>query len=181
MGKIEVEVKAKANLNRARSALSALGAKLVKTEIQEDVYFNHPCRDLLELDEALRLRLKEQGAELTYKGPRQSGNWKARIEITVKVSDAAEMSSLLANLGFKEALKVRKLREIYVLNNIEVALDKVEGLGEFVEIEVGELALSEVFDILEKLGAGEIVKETYAELLLKGERLDRGGGGSPTT
>ncbi|MEM2794772.1 MAG: class IV adenylate cyclase [Thermofilaceae archaeon] len=180
MGKIEVEVKAKANLDRARRALSTLGANLVKIEVQEDIYFNHPCRDLLKLDEALRLRLQEEGAELTYKGPRQSGNEKARIEVTVKVSDAVEMLSLLANLGFKEALKVRKLRETYMLNDIEVALDKVEGLGEFVEIEVGEHDLSKAFNILEKLGAGEIVKETYAELLLKGERLDSGGGCSPT-
>lgn len=181
MGKTEVEVKAKGNLDRARSALLALGAKPVKTEAQEDIYLSHPCRDMLGQDEALRLRLRGKGAELTYKGPRQPGSGKVRTEITVEVSDAAEMLSILARLGFEEALRVRKVRETYVLNGIEVALDKVEGLGEFVEVEAGEHALSEVFEILEKLGAEEIVEETYAELLFKGGRSGRGGRGSPTT
>ncbi len=181
VGKIEVEVKAKVNLHRARSALLELGAKPVRIEAQEDIYFNHPCRDLLGQDEALRLRLRGEGAELTYKGPRRPGSGKARTEITVEVRDAAGMLSILARLGFAEALRVRKIRETYVLSGIEVALDRVEGLGEFVEVEVGEHALSEAFAVLKKLGAEEVVEETYAELLLRSERSGRGGGGSRTT
>ncbi|PKP56980.1 MAG: class IV adenylate cyclase, partial [Candidatus Altiarchaeales archaeon HGW-Altiarchaeales-1] len=54
---LEVEVKAKINdLEKFEKRLNEINAKFLKKEIQEDIYFNHPCRDFAKTDEALRIR-----------------------------------------------------------------------------------------------------------------------------
>ena len=91
----EVEVKARAPLEHARSRLRELGARLVRVEEQEDVYFSHPCRDFSRTDEALRLRLAPGRVELTYKGPRRAGPVKSRLEVTARVVDAQRILEIL--------------------------------------------------------------------------------------
>ncbi|MEM0023370.1 MAG: class IV adenylate cyclase [Thermofilaceae archaeon] len=162
---VEIEVKARADPENVREKLAKLGARLLRIETQEDIYFEHPCRSMLEVDEALRLRVAEGRVELTYKGPRSHSLAKSRLEITVGLDDAQAAKLLLEQLGFREAVKVRKRRESYALGRATVALDEVEGLGFFVEVE-GD-SESEVLSILSELGAVEIVKETYAELAAK--------------
>jgi len=160
----EVEVKARAEPEEVRKRLAELGAQPVGAEEQEDVYFEHPCRSFLAGDEAFRLRVAGGRAELTYKGPRKLGCTKSRLEVTVPVCDAAAAKALLELLGFKEAVKVRKKRELYRLGDVEVALDTVEGLGAFVELESRGAPVERLLELLKLLGAGEIVSETYAEL-----------------
>ena len=160
----EVEVKARAEPEEVRRRLAELGARPVGVEEQKDVYFEHPCRSLLAGDEALRLRVAGERAELTYKGPRKPGCAKSRLEVTVPVGDAAAAKTLLELLGFREAVRVRKRRELYMLGDVEVALDTVEGLGAFVELESRGAPVERLLEILKLLGAGEIVSETYAEL-----------------
>ncbi len=172
----EVEVKARADPERIRRKLAELGAELVSVEEQEDVYFAHPCKDLFASDEALRLRAVGGKAELTYKGPRKPGSAKSRLEVTVLVSDAAAAKALLELLGFKEAVRVRKRRELYKLGDVEVALDTVEGLGAFVELESKGAPEERLAELLKLLGAGELVRETYAELVAKAASLPAGSG-----
>jgi len=160
----EVEVKARAELEKVRRRLAELGAQLVGVEEQEDVYFEHPYRSFLAGDEALRLRVAGGRAELTYKGPRRPGSAKSRLEVTVQVGDAVAAKTLLELLGFREAVRVRKRRELYRLGDVEVALDTVEELGEFVELESRGAPVGRLLELLKLLGAGEIVSETYAEL-----------------
>ena len=61
---IEVEVKARAEKD-TQEKIKALGAKLLKVENHHDLYFNSPLRDFKVSDEALRIRIKEEGARLT--------------------------------------------------------------------------------------------------------------------
>jgi len=163
----EVEVKARAPLEHARSRLRELGARLVRVEEQEDVYFSHPCRDFSHTDEALRLRLAPGRVELTYKGPRRAGPVKSRLEVTARVVDAQRILEILELLGFKEVARVRKRREIYELRGVEVALDQVEGLGEFIELESRGASPHELLELAKRLGAEELVAETYLEMILK--------------
>lgn len=165
----EVEVKARADLERVRRRLEELGAQLVGVEDQDDTYFEHPCRSMIEGDEALRLRVAGGRVELTYKGPRERATAKSRLELSVQLSDAETAKRLLEQLGFRESVRVRKRREVYRLGGVLVALDSVEGLGCFVEVE-GEDE-GEVLAALGSLGAREIVGETYAELAAR--RLER--------
>ncbi|HDD34114.1 MAG TPA: CYTH domain-containing protein [Thermofilaceae archaeon] len=83
------------------------------------------------------------------------------------MDDLERALAILSYLGFKELATVKKLREVYVLDDVEVCLDRVEGLGEFVEVESRGASSRELVELLEELGAGELVAETYLELVLR--------------
>ena len=166
---IEVEVKARCDPEVVDKIL-AMGAVLKGTEHHHDIYFNSPDRDFRRTDEALRIRIKEEGARLTYKGPKLDMRTKSRLELTVKLDDPTAMEKILAELGFRPSGEVRKRRTKYTLGEVTFALDDVEGLGSFLEIE----ALAEdnwadrqerVLEILQSLGQGESIRKSYLELL----------------
>jgi len=158
------------------AALNKLGAKKLSDLLMEDVYFAHPSKDFGMTDEALRLRKKDDGAELTYKGPRMKAvSAKAREEITVKVEDPLNTQRILERLGFREAHTVTKKRTAYQLDKLRVEVDVVDGLGEFVELEVMTESPERAAALLEtaraELGLTKIEQKTYLELLI--ERKDR--------
>lgn len=135
-----LEVEAKVRLDgpdHLRATLHRLGAAATPPAIEEDVFFAHPSRDLAAADEALRLRVIASPAspafELTYKGPRRKGAYKAREERTVRLAD--DPTALLAGLGFAPTVRLRKTRQRFRLAALEVTLDHVDGLGWFAEVE----------------------------------------------
>lgn len=174
------EVEAKLRLrDRAglERRLAALGARPGALEEQEDTFFAHPARDFARTDEALRLRRVGARLELTYKGPKQAGvpapaaapgGAKARIEQTLALQ--ADPTALLAALGFHPAARLRKTRLPYRLGDVAVDLDHLEGLGDFVEVEVvaadRAAAARRVETVVAQLGlAGEPrVTQSYLEL-----------------
>ncbi|MEK6976409.1 MAG: class IV adenylate cyclase [Candidatus Thermoplasmatota archaeon] len=172
---LEVEAKLKlrdrAGLERR---LRELGASPGPAQRQEDTFFRHPQRDLAALDAALRLRRVGARLELTYKGPKQGGPTKARVEQTVGL--ATDPTALLASLGFTPAATLSKTRVPYHLGVVEVALDVVDGVGEFVEVEATgsdrEAATSLVEDALRRLGlhAEDREQRSYLELALMAKR-----------
>ena len=100
------------------------------------MYFRHPCCDLRERDEALRLRREGSRSVLTFKGRRIGTGVKMREEVEVVVDDWGAATTIFKRLGFEEAFVIKKNRRIYALEGAEISLDSVEGLGEFVEIEL---------------------------------------------
>ena len=168
-----LEVEAKVRL-RDRPALERrlreLGAMAGPVQRQEDTFFRHPQRDFAATDEALRLRRVGAKLELTYKGPKQGGATKARVEHTIVV--ASDPTALLASLGFTPAATLGKVRVPYHLGHVEVALDVVDGVGEYVEVEATgadrEAAGKLVEDALRKLGLEREPREqrSYLELAL---------------
>ena len=166
---IEVEVKARCDPGVLDKIL-AMGAVLKGTEHHHDIYFNSPTRDFRRTDEALRIRIKEEGARLTYKGPKLDIRTKSRLELTVEVKDPAAMEKILAELGFRPSGEVRKRRTKYTLGEVTFALDDVEGLGSFLEIEAPAEddwadKQERVLEILQRLGQGESIRKSYLELL----------------
>lgn len=168
-----LEVEAKVALHgpeELRSTLHRLGAAATPAVVEVDVFFAHPQRDLSASDEALRLRGDPQGFELTHKGPRQPGAYKAREERTVRLAD--DPTALLGALGFRPAVRLRKTRERHRLGTLEVTLDHVEGLGWFAEVEAlgpdARAAEAAVQAALRELGlAGRPrVTGSYVELAL---------------
>jgi len=88
---------------------------------------------------------------LTYKGPKLDPLSKTRKEVDVQVADFDKMEELIRCLRYKETLRVRKIREIYHLGGALVCLDRVDGLGDFVELEtlaVDEDAIAQRRDFL---------------------------------
>lgn len=170
---VVLEVEAKLRL-RDRAGLERrlreLGAAAGPVQRQEDTFFRHPSRDLAAMDEALRLRRVGARLELTYKGPKQGGATKARVEQTVGL--ASDPTSLLAALGFTPAATLAKTRVPYRLGHVEVALDAVDGVGDYVEVEAtgADRAAADrlVEDALRRLGLERDPRETrsYLELSL---------------
>lgn len=166
---IEVEVKARAPEDMAERIVS-LGGELMAVENHHDLYFNSPLRDFKRSDEALRIRIKEGGARLTYKGPKLDLATKSRLELTVKIDDALQMEEILGHLGFVLSAQVRKQRTKYSYQGVVLALDEVEGLGSFLEVEAQAVEDIEeqrlkVLLVLGQLGLGPSIRSSYLELL----------------
>lgn len=157
---------------KIKKSLAKLGAKEISSGPMEDVYFSHPSRDFGKTDEALRLRKKSDGAELTYKGPRiQSEGSKAREELTLKTDNPLAIQRIIERLGFKEVHVVKKLRTSYILDKLRIDVDLVDDLGEFVELEILTESPDRTKTLLEtakkELGLERLEPKTYLELLIE--------------
>jgi len=172
---IEVEVKVKADHSKVRSILQKLGAIKIGIENQSDTYFAAPYRDFSKTDEALRIRSLDGQAVLTYKGPKLDKVSKTREELETSV-DEATTAKILHALGFSDAGIVRKKREVFRAGEITVCLDAVEGLGEFLEVEIIaedekdlDTSREKLFELLKQFGAGEkdSIRTSYLEMGLE--------------
>ena len=160
-------------------ALHADGGPVVS---QEDHYLAHPARDFAETNEALRLRRVGDSNVVTYKGPRRDGPTKTREEVEIAFANGAEALAgarrLFEALGFLPVAIVRKSRTPYHLDwkgrPMEVALDVVDGLGTFVEVETiadGEADLgaaqAAVTDLATTLGLIDVEPRSYLRMVLE--------------
>lgn len=141
---IEVELKFRTpDITRVRAHVEQLGGRKESCIEQADTYFAHPARDFAQTDEALRIRVVGKQACVTYKGPLLDQTTKSRDETEVWFDggseDAPRFAHVLERLGFRPVHTVQKRREPWTLewqgHDIEIALDTVEQLGEFVELE----------------------------------------------
>ena len=171
---LEVEMKFRSPDNdEVEAALRRLGARKLSEETIEDIYYSRQGTDFAASDEALRLRKHMGAAELTYKGPRiNASTAKAREELSVSLDDGLSATRILERLGFEELLTVRKRRAAYRLDALRIDVDEVEGLGQFVELEILTDDVAEAEKLLdsmrESLPLGEKVNKTYLEMLMDG-------------
>ena len=174
---IEVETKiAVSNLPEIAVRLISLGAKYLGGSSQRDTYLNAPHCDYAKTDEALRVRETESAIEITYKGPKnQESGLKARKEITLSVESAEDAIALLTATGFFVSARVRKERNEYQYGGSTIALDHVEGLGTYIEIEVLtdtdiSAANKRIESVKKELKiSGDHIPASYLELLLSKE------------
>lgn len=173
---VEVETKLRVTDPVAlRVRLAAAGVRLAAPAHQEDTFFTHLQRDLVRADEALRLRLCDGHYELTFKGPRQPGTAKTRVEETVGCT--SDPTALLGHLGFQPAARVAKRREQGMLEGVAIALDEVSGLGWFIELELVVAqhetrgAQETIRAVSGRLGlaAETPIRESYVEMLTRGQ------------
>jgi len=172
---IEVEIKIRIDQPEGISQnLKEKGGIFMGSSNQEDTYLNAPHRDYAQTDEALRIRSTATGAQITYKGQKLKGmEAKAREEINIPIVDPNQFISLFSVLGFTPTARVVKNREEWTYNRTTISIDKVTGLGTFVEIEVitekndCNRALAIIEMVKKDLGIkGDHIPESYLELLL---------------
>lgn len=167
----EIEVKAKISDPKIIEArLLALGAKFSEPVMQEDsVYLQKGTAfEGITVDTpVLRIRVQTPGEVLlTYKHIR--GEELDKQEHEVEISDAGEMRQILLLSGFYQVMAFAKRRRKCKLGEYEICLDKVEGLGDYVEIEKllsdsaaaedGQAVQKELFDFLRQLGVSDADK-----------------------
>jgi adenylate cyclase, class 2 len=171
---LEIELKVRVpDLASVRERLAALHATMTERTFEHDVYYNAPHRDFASTDEALRVRYSNGRVIVTYKGAKRPDfKFKAREEINIGIENGETFEKLLHRLGFQDTAVVDKVREYYRYENASIALDDVNGLGFFVEIELSgqknaENAENVIKTIAEKIGVeGEHILSSYLELLL---------------
>lgn len=163
-----IEIKARvadaAALEAAVAALPASGPRVIA---QEDVFF--ACRDgLLKL----RVLAPDRGELIGY--AREAGAQPRPSRYTIApTSDPAALRIILAG-ALGELGVVRKVRRLYLAGQTRVHLDRVEGLGDFLELEVvlreGQAeaeGAAIAADLMRRLGvmSADLLSATYFEML----------------
>lgn len=176
---LEIEIKAYCDNHKdVIEKIILMGGERIKSIREKDVYFNHPCRDFTATDEALRIRTRGSNNYITYKGPRMGGMSKTRYEEEVSVSDSDSMMNILTRLGFGRVDEISKERIIFRLQGIEICIDKVEGVGNFVELEKRDMdrekVEKELFSLAEKLGLSRFETKSYLELKMNNKSMPSG-------
>jgi predicted adenylyl cyclase CyaB len=124
-----LEIKARcADLDAARERTRAVATRCVGVDRQTDTYF---------VTERGRLKLRESslsgGQLVPYLRPDQRGPKRAQFRV-IPVEEPESVKALLTEiLGVHRV--VRKVREIWLYQNVRIHLDQVDGLGSFVELE----------------------------------------------
>jgi len=170
-----------ADLAVVEKQLIEMGAEIGPVKVEVDTYFAHPCRNFAETDEALRIRRIGDVHFMTYKGPKMDKTTKTRPELDLPLPSDPEVASrwprMLHALGFTpvaEVCKERRKASVTVQGEeVEVCLDHIASVGEFVELEwitedeshvqAGKTLLA---SLAETLGLSENERRSYLELLL---------------
>jgi predicted adenylyl cyclase CyaB len=125
-----IEIKARArDFAAIRSRAEALSDTPVQVILQEDTFFHTPGG---------RLKLRQLGPDraqlVYYERPDEDGPKRSNYHI-FETSDPENLKKTLSMaLGVRGV--VRKTRFLYLVGQTRVHLDEVEGLGQFIELEV---------------------------------------------
>lgn len=127
MPNIEIKAKAK-NLDDLKKVAKLLATSHLGVDTQVDTYFQTK-------DGRFKLRESSmKGAYLVpYLRPNTAGPKKSDYAM-IPVEDGGKIKQLFQQI-LGEIKVIRKKRDIYLIKNIRVHLDEVEGLGTFLEFE----------------------------------------------
>ena len=178
---IEVEIKIKVKdgvlLEEKLLKTGFLKGNLVK---ESDIYFDNQAHQIKDSDGALRIRscenltLNHAKHFMTYKGPKMDTVSMTRKEVEMQIDDAQTGKDILMSLGYCLLYPVVKTRQYYHLEKITACLDQVDGLGEFLELEVivsedseKQKALASLLALAQKLGCDpeDMVTTSYLSML----------------
>lgn len=166
MEKENIEIKAKYEDHEfARSKLKEKEAKKIGIDHQTDTYFR--------VKEG-KLKVRKGDIEnylVFYRREEKSGP--KTSEILLYETDQPEELNEVLKAALEVLAVVKKKREIYWLENIKIHLDKVKGLGKFIEIELDktkEGSYSDKADVLNlmeefKIEEDDLMKRSYSDLI----------------
>ena len=168
---------------------ASVQAKLMQLGFQEearirecDMYYNSAYHDVKELGEALRIRKSTDlltgmtKAQINFKGKKIDKVSMSRQEYETVVEDAESMDQILKSLGFSPVAGVAKTRIYLQQEEMTACLDQVDGLGDFLELEViayeetlCEKYLENMEQLLTSLGLSmkDTVRTSYLGMLLR--------------
>jgi adenylate cyclase, class 2 len=154
------------NEQQVRAALKRLDARFIGTDHQIDTYFRVPSG---------RLKVREgrlENALIFYQRSNLRRARQAAVEMMLLPRRNSHRAILARSLGILAV--VDKRREIYFVKNVKIHLDRVRGLGKFLEVEaisrVGNVkkirSQARQFQKLFGITANDIVAESYSDLIL---------------
>lgn len=174
-----IEIKARVrDFDEIRRRAAALSDTPVELISQEDIFFNVPKGRL-----KLRILSADQGQLIYYTRPDQEGPKRSDYHIS-RTPEPADLKRVL-ELAYGIRGIVRKQRYLYLVGQTRVHLDDVEGLGQFMELEVvmqeeQSQAEAEAIarDLMSRLGVGtsDLIEGAYMDLLESGADSSRAPG-----
>lgn len=179
---IEVEVKLPAaDLNLIKGRLLKTGFKETAFIEERDTYFDNQRGDIRANGEALRVRetkdhlTGKSWAQINFKGKKLDARTMTREELETGVENGAVCRRILQAIGYMLAEpEVIKDRTMLQKESVTACLDKVHGLGGFLELEIladseekKDAALGKIEDILNSLGyqISNTVRMSYLSML----------------
>ena len=167
----EIEIKLKVdNLEELEKKLADKGLVISKEINQHDIVYSR-IDDTHEYTESYEgciiVRIRNQDGVSILNLKKQLSGEMDNLEYETKVEDGEAMHRILLTLGWKPEVEVKKVRKKGKLGGYEICLDRVEQLGDFVELEKmtddnadPEKIRDELFKELEKFGLTKDQEET---------------------
>jgi adenylate cyclase class 2 len=148
------------NPKQIKAKLVALGFSKITEEEQIDLPISQVYPTLIHAWPRIRYYPQKGIVIITIKGKRfdeQLGP--VRIESEIQTTDFNKSRELFKALGFYEMGQVEKRRTIYEKDFIEISIDQVKDLGDFIEIEVKHEDTKLALDTIDKLASLMNLKE----------------------
>jgi len=164
---LEIKVKLN-NLSKTRDLLRLLckGRKTIKQKVfQEDIYYKVNKGRL-----KLRVISERAGNLIHYFRDNESSKRVSNYTIS-ETSTPKELNTTLISL-YGVLINVKKLREITILDNVRIHIDKVMGLGNYLEIEIIVSSIKTANKTMKglikslELEEKNFIKVSYSDLLL---------------
>lgn len=159
-------------------------SKFIKCSKQIDTYYTPLGGIFLKPRypyEWLSLRQRDMKITVNYKHWYPEGSEATTFcdEFETEIKDLPQFKKILSALKFEEIITVKKDREIYVKNKMEISLDKVSSLGYFIEIELlkyssdVEKSRKELLDFAGQIGVDKIINVSggYAAALMRKKKI----------
>ncbi len=166
-----VEIKARIESVAALTPRVAALASEGPIEIaQDDTFFNCVTGRL-----KLRAFSNDSGELIFYRRVNQAGPKESFYIRSPTTSPETLRESL--SLAYGQIGRIRKYRTLFLVGRTRVHLDRVEGLGHFLELEVmlvadepADAGAREARDLMDRLGIqpGQLIEGAYLDLILEG-------------
>jgi len=165
-----IEIKARVeNVAQLTPKVAALATEGPLEIAQDDTFFNCVTGRL-----KLRAFSNEAGELIFYRRVNQAGP-KESFYLRSPTSSPETLRESLS-LAYGQIGRIRKYRTLFLVGRTRVHLDRVEGLGHFLELEVmlvgdepAEQGIREASELMDKLGIepGQLIDGAYLDLLLE--------------
>ena len=167
----EIEIKLRVNnLEELEQKLKDAGLVISKEINQHDIVYSR-IDDTHDYTESYKgciiVRIRNQDGASILNLKKQLSGEMDNLEYETKVEDGEAMHQILLTLGWKPEVEVKKVRKKGKIGEYEICLDRVEKLGDFVELEKltddsadPEKVRDELFKIAESFGLSRNDEET---------------------
>ncbi|MDP3947587.1 MAG: class IV adenylate cyclase [bacterium] len=168
MREIEIKLRVR-DLKALETRIQESGCVLSEPIHQHDVIYSlrgssREFENAKKGDVIVRIRRQDNKAELNLK--QQCSNEMDNLEYETEVKDPDATHQMLLLLGWRPSVEVKKIRRKGKIGSYEICLDRVEELGDFVELENmteddadPNKVREELFGVLESLGLSRQAEE----------------------
>lgn len=131
--KKQIEVELRANINK--TYFKKIAGLPTRKSREHDIYYKPVLP--IKVDWIVRIRKKDKTFFLTFKSDRQFGEgaW-SEVNIPITKELARKMHDFLISNNFFIDVEIVKDRATFNQNKMEVNIDRIQGLGVFVEAEI---------------------------------------------